>query len=120
MRSGLYHGSKDAVSNVVNGALALLSRENVFGICKPIVFEDLPSLVNYTLLEMVCMLKEVEPGLPVVKALWWLLILDLNPIHACTMEVYHLVASLGDNSYGLNLPQSKTKNFDNTQLNSDK
>ena len=58
MRSGLYHGSKDAVSNVVDGALALLSRENIFGTCKPFVFEDLPSLVNYTLLEMICVLRE--------------------------------------------------------------
>ncbi|KAK4732173.1 hypothetical protein R3W88_025161 [Solanum pinnatisectum] len=125
MRSGLYHGSKDAVSNVVDGALALLSRGKDFDIGRPVVFEDLPSLVNYTLLEMVCVLREVKPALPVVEALWWLLILDLNPIHACTMEGYHLVElcsqeSLGDSSSGLNLPQSKTEASDNTQSNPDK
>ncbi|KAH0634976.1 hypothetical protein KY284_037762 [Solanum tuberosum] len=125
MRSGLYHGSKDAISNVVDGALALLSREKVFDIDKPVVFEGLPSLVNYTLLEMICVLREVKPALPVVEALWWLLILDLNPIHACTMEGYHLVElcsqeSLGDSSSGLNLPQSKIEASDNTQSNPDK
>uniref|UniRef100_M1CTQ2 E3 ubiquitin-protein ligase RF298 n=1 Tax=Solanum tuberosum TaxID=4113 RepID=M1CTQ2_SOLTU len=52
LRSGIYHGSKDVVSNVVDGALALLSREKVFDISRPVVFVELPFLVYYTLLEM--------------------------------------------------------------------
>ncbi|TMW85524.1 hypothetical protein EJD97_023015 [Solanum chilense] len=125
MRSGFYHGSKDTVSNVVDGALAVLSRENVFGISKSIVFEDLPSLVNYTLLKMVCVLREINTFFPIVEALWWLLLFDLNPMHALTMKGYHLVElrsqeSLGDSSFSLNLPRSKTEASDKTQSNSDK
>ncbi|KAG5605955.1 hypothetical protein H5410_027447 [Solanum commersonii] len=92
LRSGIYHGSKDVVSNVVDGALALLSREKVFDIGRPVVFAELPCLVYYTLLEMVCVLREVKPALPVVEAMWWLLILDLNLVHACTMKGYHLLS----------------------------
>ncbi|KAH0641188.1 hypothetical protein KY285_037774 [Solanum tuberosum] len=125
LKSGLYHGSKDVVSNVVDGALALLSREKVLDIGRPVIFADLPSLVDYTLLEMVCVLREVKPALPVVEAMWWLLILDLNLVHACTMEGYHLVElcsqeNSGDNSFGLNLSQSKTEASENTQSNPDK
>ncbi|WMV47517.1 hypothetical protein MTR67_040902 [Solanum verrucosum] len=125
LKSGLYHGSKDVVSNVVDGALALLSRGKVLDIGRPVIFADLPSLVDYTLLEMVCVLREVKPALPVVEAMWWLLILDLNLVHACTMEGYHLVElcsqeSPGDNSFGLNLSQSKTEASENTQSNPDK
>ncbi|XP_015161583.1 putative E3 ubiquitin-protein ligase RF298 [Solanum tuberosum] len=92
LRSGIYHGSKDVVSNVVDGALALLSREKVFDISRPVVFVELPFLVYYTLLEMVCVLREVKPALPVVEAMWWLLILDLNLVHACAMKGYHLLS----------------------------
>ncbi|KAH0738684.1 hypothetical protein KY290_037389 [Solanum tuberosum] len=125
LKSGLYHGSKDVVSNVVDGALALLSREKVLDIGRPVIFADLPSLVDYTLLEMVCVLREVKPALPVVEAMWWLLILDLNLVHACTMEGYHLVElcsqeNPGDSSFGLNLSQSKTEASENTQSNPDK
>ncbi|KAH0633937.1 putative E3 ubiquitin-protein ligase RF298 [Solanum tuberosum] len=125
LKSGLYHGSKDVVSNVVDGALALLSREKVLDIGRPVIFADLPSLVDYTLLEMVCVLREVKPALPVVEAMWWLLILDLNLVHACTMEGYHLVElcsqeNPSDSSFGLNLSQSKTEASENTQSNPDK
>ncbi|KAK4710283.1 hypothetical protein R3W88_004796 [Solanum pinnatisectum] len=64
---------KEVVSNVVDGALALLSRKKILDIRRHVVFADSPSLVDYTLLEMVS------------------LILDLNLVHACTMEGYHLV-----------------------------
>ncbi|KAG5587584.1 hypothetical protein H5410_048018 [Solanum commersonii] len=125
LKSGLYHGSKDVVSNVVDGALALLSRKKVLDIGRLVIFADLPSLVDYTLLEMVCVLREVKPALPVVEAMWWLLILDLNLVHACTMEGYHLVElcsqeSPGNSSFGLNLSQSKTEASENTQSNPDK
>ncbi|XP_055811847.1 putative E3 ubiquitin-protein ligase RF4 isoform X2 [Solanum dulcamara] len=125
LRSGLYHGSKDAVSNVVDGALALLSNEKVFDNGRHLVFEDLPSLVDYTLLEMVCVLREVKPALPVAEAMWCLLILDLNLVHACTTEGDHLVElcsqeKLGDSSSCLKLSQSKTEASENTQSNLDK
>uniref|UniRef100_A0A3Q7I6X0 PIR2-like helical domain-containing protein n=1 Tax=Solanum lycopersicum TaxID=4081 RepID=A0A3Q7I6X0_SOLLC len=69
LKSGLYHGSKDVVSNIVDGALALLSRKKVLNIGRPVVFADLPSLVDYTLMEMVCVMREVKPALPVVEAM---------------------------------------------------
>ncbi|KAH0756361.1 hypothetical protein KY290_026631 [Solanum tuberosum] len=125
LRSGIYHGSKDVVSNVVDGALALLSREKVFEISRPVVFVELPCLVYYTLLEMVCVLREVKPALPVVEAMWWLLILDLNLVHACAMKGYHLVElcsqeSPGCNSFGLNHSQSKIEASENTHSNPNK
>ena len=69
LKSGLYHGSKDVVSNIVDSALALLSRKKVLNIGRPVVFADLPSLVDYTLMEMVCVMREVKPALPVVEAM---------------------------------------------------
>ena len=124
MKSGLYHGSKDVVSNIVDGGLALLSRKKVLSIVRPFVFADLPSLVDYTLMEMVCVMREVKPALPVLEAMWWLLIFDFNLVHACTMEGYHLVEfcsqeSSGDSSFGLNHSESKTEASQNTQSNSD-
>ncbi|KAG5621253.1 hypothetical protein H5410_006471 [Solanum commersonii] len=35
LRSGLYYGSRDVVSNVIDGALALLSRKKTFDISRP-------------------------------------------------------------------------------------
>ena len=69
LKSVLYHGSKDFVSNVDDGALDLLSRKKVLNIGRPVVFADLPSLVDYTLMEMVCVMREVKPALPVVEAM---------------------------------------------------
>ncbi|KAK4351698.1 hypothetical protein RND71_031011 [Anisodus tanguticus] len=87
LRSGLYHGSKDAVSTIVDGALALLSREKELdtSTASPI-FEDLNSLVEYTMLEMICVLREVKPDFTVAEAMWCLLICDLNLLHACAVE----------------------------------
>ncbi|MCD9559556.1 hypothetical protein HAX54_017558 [Datura stramonium] len=125
LRSGLYHGKKDAVSNIVDGALALLSREKDFDTARHPVFADLPSLVEYTLLEMICVLREVKPALTVVEAMWILLISDLNLVHACTVEGDLLVElcsqeSPGNSPSGLKLSQSKTEASENTQSNPDK
>ncbi|KAH0669497.1 hypothetical protein KY285_023659 [Solanum tuberosum] len=103
----------------------LLKGENVFNIGRPVVFAKLPCLVYYTLLEMVCVLREAKPALPVVEAMWWLLILDLNLVHACKMKGYHLVElcsqeSLGGNSFGLNHSQSKIEASENTHSNPNK
>nr|XP_016482982.1 PREDICTED: putative E3 ubiquitin-protein ligase RF298 isoform X2 [Nicotiana tabacum]XP_016482983.1 PREDICTED: putative E3 ubiquitin-protein ligase RF298 isoform X2 [Nicotiana tabacum]XP_016482984.1 PREDICTED: putative E3 ubiquitin-protein ligase RF298 isoform X2 [Nicotiana tabacum] len=86
LRSGLYHGSKDAVSTIVDGALALLSREKELDSSTPLIFEDLNSLVEYTMLEMICVLREVKPAFTVAEAMWCLLICDLNLLHACAIE----------------------------------
>lgn len=86
LRSGLYHGSKDAVSTIVDGALALLSREKELDTSTYLIFEDLNSLVEYTMLEMICVLREVKPDFTVAEAMWCLLICDLNLLHACSIE----------------------------------
>lgn len=86
LRSGLYHGSKDAVSTIVDGALALLSREKELDTSTSLIFEDLNSLVEYTMLEMICVLREVKPDFTVAEAMWCLLICDLNLLHACAIE----------------------------------
>ncbi|CAN4101941.1 unnamed protein product [Withania somnifera] len=86
LRSGLYHGSKDAVSTIVDGALALLSRENELDTSTSLIFEDLNSLVEYKMLEMICVLREVKPDFTVAEAMWCLLICDLNLLHACSIE----------------------------------
>lgn len=86
LRSGLYHGSKDAVSTIVDGALAFLSREKELDTSTSLIFEDLNSLVEYTMLEMICVLREVKPYFTVAEAMWCLLICDLNLLHACAIE----------------------------------
>ncbi|KAM3267362.1 putative E3 ubiquitin-protein ligase [Capsicum chacoense] len=86
LRSGLYHGSKDAVSTIVDGALAFLSREKELDTSMSLIFEDLSSLVEYTMLEMICVLREVKPDFTVAEAMWCLLICDLNLLHACAIE----------------------------------
>ncbi|CAA2935100.1 E3 ubiquitin- ligase RF298 [Olea europaea subsp. europaea] len=86
LNCGIYHGRKDAVSNVVDGALALLKREKEFNIPRLPVFQDLPSLAEYTLLEMIHVLREVKPSLTIVEAMWCLLLSDLNLLNACSVE----------------------------------
>lgn len=90
LRSGLYHGTKDVVSNAVDGALALVSREKELETSRRHVFEDLDGLVNYTILEMIAVVREVRPCLTVGEAMWWLLICDLNLLHACIVDRDHL------------------------------
>ncbi|KAL3517525.1 hypothetical protein ACH5RR_020114 [Cinchona calisaya] len=90
LRSGLYHGTKDVVSNAVDGALAFVSREKELEISRRHVFEDLDCLVNYTLLEMIAVVREVRPCLTVAEVMWWLLICDLNLLHACIVDRDHL------------------------------
>lgn len=86
LRSGLYYGSKDPVSNIVDGALVFLKRENEYDICSHRIFEDLENLVEYTMLEMICVLREVKPSLTIAEAMWFLLICDLNLSYACSVE----------------------------------
>ncbi|MCD7463498.1 hypothetical protein HAX54_050736 [Datura stramonium] len=112
LRSGLYHGSKDAVSTIVDGALALLSREKELDTTTSLIFEDLNSLVEYTMLEMICVLREVKPDFTVAEAMWCLLICDLNLLHACAIEGDLLgdLCSLGsprESSSGSKLAQQK-------------
>ncbi|XWS46761.1 hypothetical protein CRYUN_Cryun14cG0095700 [Craigia yunnanensis] len=84
-RRGLYQGGKDLVSNVVNDALASLKKGKEGDISSH-VFEDLQQLVEYTMLEMISVLREVKPSLSIAEAMWWLLMFDLNISLACEVE----------------------------------
>lgn len=95
LNSNMFHGSKDAVSNVVDGALSLLKREKEFHTPKYSVFEKLQSLVDYTLLEMVHVLREVRPSLTIAEAMWCLLMSDLNLLNSCVMDGNRIGASFG-------------------------
>lgn len=86
LRSGPYFGSKDIVSNIVDGALDYLKTEKEFDTSRRHMFEDLENLVEYTMLEMTCVLREVKPSLSVADAMWCLLIFDLNLPLACAVE----------------------------------
>ncbi|XP_044503846.1 putative E3 ubiquitin-protein ligase RF298 [Mangifera indica] len=84
-RHGLYSGGKDLVSNVVDDALAFLEGN---GVCasRDEVFENLKQLVDYTVLEMINVLREVKPSFSIAEAMWWLLMCDLNISLACIAE----------------------------------
>ncbi|XP_019197525.1 PREDICTED: putative E3 ubiquitin-protein ligase RF298 [Ipomoea nil] len=113
LRSGLYHGVKDVVSNVVDGALALLTKERYLG-TRYQVFEEFDSLVEYAILEMICVLREVKPFLTVAEAMWYLLICDLNLLHACAVKgdpscEFFGQVNHGESSSDTKAPQSKTE-----------
>ncbi|KAL9142811.1 hypothetical protein ABFS82_14G195900 [Erythranthe guttata] len=85
LNCSFYHGSKDVVSNIVEGATELLKLKKNFIKTEKYVFEGLPSLVDYTLLEMVHVLLEIRPAWSIVEAMWWLLVNDLNLANACVV-----------------------------------
>ncbi|KAJ0110350.1 hypothetical protein Patl1_01144 [Pistacia atlantica] len=85
-RHGLYCGGKDLVSNVVDDALAFLNKGKGVYASRDEVFEDLKQLVDYTMLEMINVLREVKPSLSIAEAMWWLLMCDLNISQACAAE----------------------------------
>ncbi|XVF80528.1 hypothetical protein PTKIN_Ptkin15bG0080600 [Pterospermum kingtungense] len=50
------------------------------------MFEDLQQCVQYTILKMISVLREVKPFLSIVEAMWWLLMFDLNISLACEVK----------------------------------
>ncbi|KAM7495946.1 hypothetical protein LguiA_020360 [Lonicera macranthoides] len=109
LRSGIYCGFKDAVSNIVDGALAYLEKEKEFDTQGIYAFEDLHSVASYTMLEMVCVLRELRPALSIAEAIWCLLICDSNLSHLCSVKGNPLTAKiiLGESS-GSKSPHSKS------------
>ncbi|KAL6271716.1 hypothetical protein ACE6H2_028627 [Prunus campanulata] len=85
-RGGLYIGGKDPLSNIVNDTLEFLNKGKGFDASRDNEFGNLQHLVEYTMLEMISVLREVRPSLSVAEAMWWLLICDLNILQACTSE----------------------------------
>ncbi|KAK1352600.1 putative E3 ubiquitin-protein ligase RF298 [Heracleum sosnowskyi] len=89
LRRGFCHGDKDPVSNIVEGALPFLERKQEVDLSKYQVFDNVQNmqhLVEYTMVEMVNLLREIKPSLSVSEAMWSLLICDLNVKKACAME----------------------------------
>ncbi|CAI9785647.1 unnamed protein product [Fraxinus pennsylvanica] len=124
---GIYHGHKDAVSNVVDGVLALLKREKEFNFPRLPVFQDLQSLAEYTMLEMIHVILEVKPSLTIIEAMWHLLLCDLNLLNACAVEQDSLGCIggicgpevLGGNSES-SFPESKPDLSDTNHSNTNK
>ncbi|KAG6428244.1 hypothetical protein SASPL_112495 [Salvia splendens] len=103
--STLFNGSKDTAFSVVDSALTILKREKEMSIAMKFpVFEKLQSLVDYTLLKMICVLREVRPSLSVSEAMWRLLISDLSLVHACAAD-----GGIVGGSCSQALPQSKSE-----------
>ncbi|KAE8660125.1 Calcium-dependent protein kinase 26 [Hibiscus syriacus] len=50
------------------------------------VFEDFQQLVEYTMLEMISVLREVKLSLSIAEAMRWLLMFNLNILMACEVE----------------------------------
>lgn len=109
LRSGIYCGFKDAVSNIVDGALAYLEKEKEFDTRGIHAFEDLHSVASYTMLEMISVLRELRPALSIAEAIWCLLICDSNLSHLCSVKGDPLTAKviLGESS-GSKPPHSKS------------
>lgn len=87
MRTGLYYGDKDTVSNIVDNTLKLLKNApGKHSSSGEYCFEDLQQLQKYVLAEMICVLMEVRPFLSIGDAMWCLLLCDMNVSHACEIE----------------------------------
>ncbi|KAL3828841.1 hypothetical protein ACJIZ3_017643 [Penstemon smallii] len=102
LRSGLWYGCKDTVSNIVDNALSFLRSGQAIDPSREHCFEDLQQMEKYILVELVCLLREVRPFFSSGDAMWCLLICDMNVSHACAMVNDPLGSSfLGDvNSSG--------------------
>ncbi|KAK4425793.1 putative E3 ubiquitin-protein ligase [Sesamum alatum] len=86
LRSGLWYGCKDTVSNIVDNTLAFLRSGQEIDPSREHYFEDLQQMEKYILAELVCLLREVRPFFSTGDAMWCLLICDMNVSHACAMD----------------------------------
>ncbi|KAK2664498.1 hypothetical protein Ddye_003072 [Dipteronia dyeriana] len=87
-RHGIYSGGEDLMSSIVYGTLATLKKKGKKRIesSREEVFESFQQMVDFTMLEMINVLREVKPFLSVSEAIWWLIICDLNISQACAIE----------------------------------
>ncbi|KAG8663439.1 hypothetical protein MANES_01G211400v8 [Manihot esculenta] len=113
-RLGLYQGGRDIVANIVTDALALLTSGKDIDSTKDIVFENLQQMVEYTMLELVNVVRQVKPSLSTGEAMWRLLICDMNISQACAAEGDLLgecgcKAIPGASSSNSSLPKSRSK-----------
>ncbi|MCE2054990.1 hypothetical protein HAX54_041755 [Datura stramonium] len=86
LRSGIFYGFKDIMSNIVDNTLAFLCSRQETDLSTEPYFEDLQQMEKYVLAELVCVLREVRPFFSTGDAMWCLLICDMNVSHACAMD----------------------------------
>ncbi|KAL6517224.1 hypothetical protein OROHE_017930 [Orobanche hederae] len=96
LRSGLWYGCKDTVSNVVDNTLSFLRSGQEIDRSREHYFEDLKQMGKYILAELVCLLREVRPFFSTGDAMWCLLICDMNVSQACAMDSDPLGGFLGE------------------------
>ncbi|KAF5455106.1 hypothetical protein F2P56_024717 [Juglans regia] len=85
---GFYQQGKDPVMNIVNDSLKddFTERRNV-NISRNDMFDNLKQLVEYTMLEIIGVVRDVRPSLSIGEVMWWLLICDLNVLQASALQV---------------------------------
>ncbi|CAA0825505.1 Putative E3 ubiquitin-protein ligase RF298 [Striga hermonthica] len=86
LNSSNFNGTNDAESSIFEGALALLKMNEHVKMPKKTVFEGLRSLVEYTLLEMIHVVRELRPELTVTEVMWCLLVSDMDLATACGLR----------------------------------
>lgn len=96
LRSGLWYGSKDTLSNIVDNTLAFLQSGQEMDPSREHYFEDLQQMEKYILAELVCLVREVRPFFSTGDAMWCLLISDMNMSHACAVDGNSMGSLLDD------------------------
>ncbi|KAJ6827299.1 vicilin-like seed storage protein [Iris pallida] len=87
LKSGVFYGCKDTVTNIVENTLAVLrSGQELHSLSSESSAEELKRLERSVLAEMVNVLREMRPSFSVGSAMWCLLISDMNVTHACAMN----------------------------------
>ncbi|KAK4379927.1 hypothetical protein RND71_001789 [Anisodus tanguticus] len=120
LRSGIWYGCKDIVSNIVENTLAFLhTGQEIIDSSREHYFEDFLQIEKYVLAEMVCVLREVRPFFSTGDAMWCLLICDMNVSHACAMEsdppLSSLVGDGNENSSASHLQSEAKSSESNTR-----
>ncbi|KAJ0975676.1 hypothetical protein J5N97_017641 [Dioscorea zingiberensis] len=87
LHAGFCYGSKDFGSNIIDKALGYLkSGHEVDSSLGESFNEDLRKLERTVLVDMVSVLRDVQPFLSIGDAMWCLLICDMDVSSACSME----------------------------------
>eukprot|EP00249_Psilotum_nudum_P024079 c29084_g1_i2 orf=338-2677(+) len=86
LKHGRCYGGRDAVSTIVENALAGIRSSEPGTRNKEAEFTDLKQMEVYVLAEMVCVLRKLRPFLSRGDAMWCLLICEMNVALACAME----------------------------------
>lgn len=105
-RRALYIEEGDPVTNIVDQTVNVLKGKED---ATDFVFESFQHLLQYTVVEMISVVREVRPSLTVGEAMWVLLICDLNLSLACAMQDRPGVACNGENSTSSSSLQSKSE-----------